>query len=248
MAQEVSPGGFLRPVLPSPPPSVPESSIGSSSLPHPRHTPLRLGSTKETAFINHVDEGIARVQGRFAKRTGPSEPVLDGDIDEQSAQAAKNLAGYANFKEAGKDLESLVDIVWISATPSLQISYLLNLALLTNSVIQGFSPPNSRTMFRLLGKLDIAFASLLQGHDVESGEPLQGLAGRRQIVSGTEKVRMKGIVEKTRIIVTDKMGERDIEDEVEESGNEIEDDFGMDVARVYDRTIVELGDELGVVT
>ncbi|KAI7646915.1 hypothetical protein KC322_g19337, partial [Hortaea werneckii] len=139
-------------------------------------------------------------------------------------------------------------------------------------------PPSPRSLFRLLGKLDHAFASLIQGRDVESGEGLPGFEGRRG-VSGTEKVRIRSLVERTRVGVVEsfKRGEFEFEGvdgkegdrmEVEEeedgglvlengdpNAEEEEEDgsFDMQLARVYDRTIQELGDSLeepgiGIVT
>jgi len=132
-------------------------------------------------------------------------------------------------------------------------------------------------MFRLLGKLDIAFASLLQGHNVETGDALPGFeTGRR--VSGTEKVRIKSLVERTRVAVVEVMSSGEMEEDEEEGTaeedseledgmvvemetdtedeqsrydkklqDEVEDVGGwdMEVAKVYDRTVVELGDTIG---
>lgn len=190
-----------------------------------------------------MDKRIASAQGRFAKRQSSLDP--QAIVDERVVAAAGKMPGYQNFKEAGGDIEKLVEVVWISGTPSLQIPNLLNLALLTVTFIPVFSPPSPRTMFRLLAKLDAAFASLLQGHDVESGEPLPGFESRRNIVSGTEKVRIKSLIEKTRVVVTEKMGESGAVDEEEMDMDGLDDEYGMDVARVYDRTMVELGDEIG---
>lgn len=250
MAHTSSAGGFLPNALPSPPPSsVADSSVAPNVLPHPRHQPLKLGSAKETAFINHMDQNIARMQGQFAKRTSPKDTTVE--VDDETTAAAGNMPGYKNFKEAGRDIEKQLEIVWISGTPTLQISYLLSLALLLASFIPAFSPPSPRTMFRVLKKMDLAFAGLLQGLDAESGEALPGYESRRNIVTGTEKVRIKSLVEKTRILVTEKMAESgvvDEEDEREDEGDafvDVENDYDMDVARVYDRTLVELGDELG---
>jgi Subunit 11 of the general transcription factor TFIIH len=120
--------------------------------------------------------------------------------------------------------------------------------------------PNST--FRLLNKLDLAFASLLQGSHVETGEPLPGFAGGRA-VSGTEKVRIKSLVDQTRICVVnvfgagdgtevdndlDDPGDVETEDEWDDMGDDNMTDIDkqeMGIARVYDRTVVELGDVLG---
>jgi hypothetical protein len=104
---------------------------------------------------------------------------------------------------------------------------------------------------------------------VETGEALPGFETGRK-VNGTEKVRMKSLVDQTRMTVMDVIGiagaeeEEDNDDETEtedelETGDEMDvdheigndadvDNFGereMGVARIYDRTVVELGDTLG---
>lgn len=114
-------------------------------------------------------------------------------------------------------------------------------------------------MFRVLGKLDYAFASLIQGKDIDSGAHLPG-CDRGSGISGTAKVRMKSIIERTRVIVVEAMAggewehersqedtdaETDIDDSEGIDMDEELQDFDLDVARVYDRTIVELGDTLG---
>jgi len=87
-------------------------------------------------------------------------------------------------------------------------------------------------------------------------------------VSGTEKVRIKSLVERTRVCVVDVMSkgefEEDDQDEsmVEETGesemegdlileeplhvdDDVEDEnWDMQVAKVYDRTLVELGETM----
>jgi hypothetical protein len=124
----------------------------------------------------------------------------------------------------------------------------------------------------MLDKLDHAFTSLLQGRDSETGRDLPGL-GDGKAVSGTEKVRIRSLVERTRVSVVEafKRGEfehNDVEIDGDTDGDtnmnlddsnddddlviEGADDFvdeeeatiDMQIARVYDRTIVELGDSL----
>lgn len=107
--------------------------------------------------------------------------------------------------------------------------------------------------FRLLKKLDIIFASLLLGEDVESGVPLSGFEYTKNIVNTTEKVRIKSIAEASRIAVVE-MREKDVEyqDDGDDSENEWEDGIDIDesefesyhtglwemeAARVYERTL-----------
>lgn len=169
------------------------------------------------------------------------------------------------MREACKDIEQLVGVVWVSGTPSLQVPYLINLALLLTTIVPAM-PPSRRGLFRLVGKLDHAFASLMQGHDVDTEERLPGFEGGRG-VSGTEKVRVRSLVERTRVCVVeafkrgefefeedepvdadrmdvDAEGELVLEGEDLETEEEEEDSYDMQLARVYDRTIQELGDSL----
>ncbi|KAK3708807.1 hypothetical protein LTR37_011328 [Vermiconidia calcicola] len=254
-------GGF---VLSPPPSSVHSSStLSNSTLPHPRNSPLKPGGTKESAFIRYTDSQLLHIQRRFAKRTTSSYHGLSDEGREQ-ADVWGDVKGYSSMKQACKEIEDLVGVVWVSGTPSLQIPYLLNLGMMLSSVVAAM-PPSSKALFRCLGKLDHCFASLLQGRDVETDEALPGFEGMgRRGVSGTEKVRVRSLVERTRVAVMEafKRGEfeEELPDESEDDemelegelvlegndggGDEEEDSWDMQLARVYDRTVVELGDSL----
>ncbi|KAF7197824.1 hypothetical protein HII31_00913 [Pseudocercospora fuligena] len=256
-----APGGFML----SPPASSTVSSNAHPTLPHPRDAPLKPGGSKEGAFIRYVDQQILHIQRRFAKRTSPESAHLS-NVDREKADSWGDVKGYGSMKEACKDIEQLIDVIWVSGTPSLQVPYLISLALLLGNVVQAM-PPTPKALFRLIEKLDHAFASLLQGRDVDSGERLPGFVGSRG-VSGTEKVRIRSLVERTRINVVEslKKGEFEYEEaepeqtdddkmdtdtDVEgglvlEGDGDAEDDdtLDMSIARVYDRTIQELGDSL----
>ena len=157
---------------------------------------------------------------------------------------------------------------------------MISLAVLVNSSLPDY-PFSPRSTFRLLRKLDSVFASLLLGEDAESGAPLPGFETRRNVVSMTEKVRIKSIAETCRMVVMEVRGrDEEEEDEEEEEGGDggsasDEDDeemvdvlgagsglsangngnemdyretpgrWEMEAARVYERTIQLLGDELG---
>jgi hypothetical protein len=265
-------GGFIL----SPPPSsiLSSQTATSSALPRPRASPLRPGGSKESAFIRYVDEHILTLQRRFAKRT---TPAANGDEIERDAAAVwDDVRGYKSMREACKDVEDLLSVVWVSGTPSLQIPYLINLAMLLSTMVAGM-PANPEQLFRLLDKLDHAFASLLQGRDVDTGERLPGFLNRRG-VSGTEKVRIRSLIERTRRCVMESMKSADLDDMYEPdeqdetddtdqdkmdtdgdsplegelilegdntcSVREPEETWEMQIARVYDRTMVELGESL----
>lgn len=154
---------------------------------------------------------------------------------------------------------------------SLQIPYLLNVANEFITWVTSFAPSPVAT-FSVLRKLDFCFASLLSGQDIETKETLPGFEnGLRGGLTQTDKVRCKSIVEQTRVIIVEVMNkapeeDMDTETDVEtdaETGDEIdatetsrrgfvdpnwdEEDEGvhMDVARVYERTLVQLGEVMG---
>jgi len=261
-------GGFFHGPPPtgllSPPHSTASFSTAGSTLPFPRSSPLRSGSAKELAFRNYVDKHINAIQRKYAMKfsgedneadeMGGGITVVNTHNPMRPGHTSHVEAGYESFREVARDIEKVVEIVWVSGTPGLQIPYLLTLALLTVNYIPGF-PAVPRTMFRLLDKLDSAFASLIQGKDIETGETLPGFLNRKGM-SGTEKVRIKSLVERTRVTVVEVMSKGEYDVDIEEGQTEDEEDdddildydagtdFDMEIARVYDKALVELGDTL----
>jgi hypothetical protein len=107
---------------------------------------------------------------------------------------------------------------------------------------------------------------LLSGEDIETHEPLPGFEnGLRAGMSRTDMVRCRSLVEQGRVVIVDVMSRgteedesaQEVQDDEEESGpdgpsrtgrggwDEDEEDLYMDVARVYENTLVKLGDTLG---
>lgn len=290
---EGAPGGFLQPTLPSPAPSSTwsRSTATPSILPRQRTRPLKPGSMKETTLINHIDKSILKINRRHAKKF--SSRLGTPDASETEAER-----GYESFKEVVKDIEGLVDVVWVSGTrmslpsrfqstlrtggkriikgladalfaASLQIPYMISLAVLVNTFLPDY-PFNPRSTFRLLKKLDAIFVSLLTGEDAETGAPLSGFENRRNVVSMTEKVRIKSIAEMCRLAVVeareredskvteeeedDDNDEKDLDGAAEDDSDDVDgaDEYAepagrweMEAAKVYERTIQLLGDELG---
>jgi hypothetical protein len=111
---------------------------------------------------------------------------------------------------------------------------MISLAVLVNSSLPSYSF-TPRSTFRLLRKLDSVFASLLIGEDADSGAPLAGFETRRNIVSMTEKVRIKSIAEACRIVVM----------EVRERSDDDDDDATSDGEGESDDSEEEMIDVLG---
>ncbi|KAI1770666.1 hypothetical protein F4818DRAFT_432272 [Hypoxylon cercidicola] len=185
-------GGFLpdsRISLPSPTPST-ASSRAAAGLPQPRSRPLVRGSKKEDYARNHVSDRLLHISRRFVKKHGIPDP-------------ADEVKGYESMDEVCKDMEEVVDLLWLTATPSLQIPYFLNVALAFNTYLPAF-PPSPRPTFALLNKLDHCFSSLIVGHDIKSGDPLPGFEKRGYATVGftsTDMVRCRSIANETRIVV-----------------------------------------------
>lgn len=249
--------------LPPPPessfaPSVQAPSVHTATpLPRPRKHPLRSGSQKETSVIFYLDRSLENIGKKVTNRN--VKDLLPGEVQ-----------GYKSFAEAVKDLDALVDVVWVSGTPSLQVPYLLSITVTTINCLPMF-PPLPRTTLTFLAKLDTAIAALLNGTDPQTGEPLSGFADGRGI-STTDKVRVKGVVERARSTVTKHLvGEEgedappvnrkaDTADAMDEGfvkfeGFDNDDDSDdeetahqrdeRDVAHVFEKTIMELGELLG---
>ncbi|KAL8657271.1 MAG: hypothetical protein Q9226_002082 [Calogaya cf. arnoldii] len=252
-------------MLPSPPASsVNSPSAARNVLLQPRSRPLRSGSSKESDFINHVEEKLLAISRRYENR-------FSATLSEEANPDVEGR-GYKNIGEEIRDLDPVADIIWISGTQdlliqiaSLQIAFLLTIALTMMTSLPCF-PFMPRPTFQLLHKLDLMFASLLRGVSVGTGEPLPGSETGRSKLSTTEKVRMRGIVERTRVAIVEVAGKdgslADVSTASQSKLTDKEDDFNMttededmdvlenenshrrwemDIARVYERTIVELG-------
>ncbi|KAK1774676.1 hypothetical protein QBC45DRAFT_337036 [Copromyces sp. CBS 386.78] len=264
-----APGGFVPPAipsnsLPSPAPSS-ASAAAVSNLPHPRRTSLRPGSIKEDKVRNYVSDKMLHISRRYVKHFAIPDP-------------SDEVAGYKSMAELCKDLDDVINIIWLSGTPSLQIPYLLNIASEFTTWLEGF-PPSPPATFSLLRKLDHCFASLLFGYDIDTKETLPGFEnGLRAGLSRTDMVRCKSVIERTRVLVVEVMSKEaadedqngdiggpgiqtpkpdddtDLETEVDaqhdmndfDDGDDDEDELlHMDVAKVYENTLVKLGDILG---
>lgn len=68
---------------------------------------------KETTVINHLDKSILAVNRRHAKKFSSA---YEGVEAQNQAQGQGSERGYESFKEMVRDVEGLVDVVWVSGT------------------------------------------------------------------------------------------------------------------------------------
>jgi hypothetical protein len=101
-SQSVGPGGFIR-TLPSPAPSSTSTTRSTTSLPHQRGRPLIPGSAKEDKVRSYVDGQLLYISRRYIKKFSVENP------DDK-------VLGYHSMGELCKDVEGLVNILWLSAT------------------------------------------------------------------------------------------------------------------------------------
>lgn len=102
-------GGFLPQECSSfsSPPFI-ASSGAATHLPRSRSIPLKPGSSKEASFIMYVDQKLLEISRRYEKRFNigfEGEPALTTDD-----------LGYESFDQVARDLENVVDVVWVSGT------------------------------------------------------------------------------------------------------------------------------------
>lgn len=205
-------GGFFPPSksLPSPAPST-ASSRAAAGLPQPRSKPLAPGSRKEDYARNYVSARLLHVSRRYVKHFGLPEAGDDAVT-----------AGYNSFDEVCADLDDIVNVLWFSGTPTLQVPYLLRVALAVREYASDFAPAPQPT-FALLRKLDHCFASLLAGRDARSGAPLPGFGGGGPArgMTRTDMVRCKSLAKETRSLIALLMsGEADVENYEEDDGED----------------------------
>jgi hypothetical protein len=95
--------------FPTPPESSAAPSQHASPLPQPRRTPLKPGGVKESELIRYLDHGVNNIQKRVDNRV----------TNRKTQPAAGEEGGYSTFVEVAKDLDGLVDVVWVSGSRKL---------------------------------------------------------------------------------------------------------------------------------
>jgi hypothetical protein len=92
--------------LPTPPASSAAPSQHASPLPQPRRKPLQPGGPRESDLISYLDHGVNSIQKRVDNRmTNRKIKPAPGEDD-----------GYRAYWEVAKDLDGLVDVVWVSGS------------------------------------------------------------------------------------------------------------------------------------
>lgn len=130
---------------------------------------------------------------------------------------------------------------------SLQIPYLLNVALAFNTYLPSFTP-SPRPTFALLKKLDHCFASLILGRDAKSGVPLPAFQSGTRGFTRTDMVRCKSIADETRMLVATVMSEEpDVENFVDDDDDDDDDNGGGRMAPIPTRRNIDISISTGLI-
>ena len=127
-------GGFLISSLPTPTGSVASPTysgnvVDDAVLPAARGTALRPGSSKYDHAARYVEDALFRISARYARRfarRAEDEGVAEGkeSTGEEERGGRRGWGesgdgeerGYASFGDAARDLERVVDVLWVSGT------------------------------------------------------------------------------------------------------------------------------------
>ncbi|KAJ5128397.1 hypothetical protein N7448_002116 [Penicillium atrosanguineum] len=197
--------------------------IPTLSLPDQRDHPATPGSEEENQLRGRLTAGLDRINYRQMK----AEMGIDTDTDLPPSERR-----YENFQELAHDINTLIDMLWVSATPSIQTEALLTLAGLLEKSLKTY-PFTPYPTLGILHKFDSVFVALCTGRHPLTNVEIPGAHDQRQVVTQTQKVRIRSLAETTRNTIFGMLPD----DEEEEQP------WLEDVARVYDGVLMLLEGE-----
>ncbi|KAJ5096297.1 hypothetical protein NUU61_005653 [Penicillium alfredii] len=238
--EDVPPPGVTQTSGPSstrPAASHVESWSPSLSLPPQRDHPIPSGSQEETQLRGRLSSGIETITYRQMKSH------LGMDAPNTPASQRR----YESFQEFADDVEHLVDILWASATATIQVEGFITLAGIVQMSIRSFIF-EPHPMLNILHKFDEIFAGLCTATHPLTGLPLPALPSNRPLVTETQKVRIRSLAETTRSEVfsylsnPDERTAPDVDLDDFDSGD-LETPWMLEATRIYDKTLMLLGDQ-----
>ncbi|KAJ5707976.1 hypothetical protein N7488_007777 [Penicillium malachiteum] len=180
------------------------------NLPAQRSAPFPSGSYEENQVRGQLNAGLERIDLRLMKTR------LGIDIHTSPTETR-----YLEFEDLSADVDRLVNILWVSATPSIQIEGLLALAGITEQALSMFDF-DPEPILTILHKFDVIFVALCTGKHPFTQEPLPGVVEGQSLATQTQQVRMRSLAEATRFKVFQVASFSSSDDsiEVEEERNE----------------------------
>ncbi|KAJ5757088.1 uncharacterized protein N7511_007270, partial [Penicillium nucicola] len=204
-------------------------------LPPQRTTPILSGSEEETQLRGRLSTGIEKVTYRKMK----------SDMGMDAPDTPIHSRRYDGFKDLVVDVDNLVDMIWASATPSIQTETLITLAGIVQTSLKSF-PFDPQPTLTILHKLDSIFAALCTGTHPLTGAALPGARIGQSLATETQKVRIRSLAEMTRYevfsVLGSSRGNGDYDDEEEEDGD-VEEPWMLEATRVYEDSLMLLAEQ-----
>ncbi|GLI79884.1 hypothetical protein PoHVEF18_008226 [Penicillium ochrochloron] len=205
-------------------------------IPPQRERPLASGSNGEVQLRGRLSTAIDRINSRQMK--------AQMGMDTTNTQPGQTR--YTCIQELADDIEGTADMLWESATPSIQVEGLITLAGILEHSLPTY-PFDPEPTLTILNKLDYFFIALMQGEHPLSHTPLPGATPDHPFVTQTQKVRIRSIAETTRSNLFGMIPEPP----EDEAGYDGYDDWEepemppwmMQATRVYERVLMLLGDQ-----
>ncbi|OQD83096.1 hypothetical protein PENANT_c018G03014 [Penicillium antarcticum] len=202
-------------------------------LPQQRTTPVPSGSEEETQLRGRLSTGIEKITYRKMK----------SDMGMDAPDTPVHLRRYEGFKDLVVDVDSLVDTIWISATPSIQTETLITLAGLVQTSLKSF-PFDPQPTLTILHKLDSIFAALCTGTHPLTGAALPGVRIGHSLATETQKVRIRSLAEMTRYEVFSVLGSsRGVDGDDDDESEDEEEPWMLEATRVYEKSLMLLAEQ-----
>ncbi|EPS30910.1 hypothetical protein PDE_05863 [Penicillium oxalicum 114-2] len=210
-------------------------------IPDQRDAPLASGSDAERQLRGRLSTAIDRINARQMK----------AQIGMDAANTQPGLTRYTCIQQLADDIEGTADMLWESATPSIQVEGLITLAGILERSLATYEFDAIPTL-TILNKLDYYFIALMQGEHPVSHQKIPGASPAHPLVTQTQKVRIRSIAETTRSNFFTLMPEpRDEDGDGGGKGEGEEEDWEepempawmMQASKVYERVLMLLGDQ-----
>lgn len=179
------------------------------------HLGRRLSSSQQSKFINYADERLLHIQRRFVQSFGLSE------------------LGYSSIDELLNDVKQLLNFVWLSidSNPTIHDKEYYSTLPDTNFGQTHFLIRIAGDLVEYVGKMEITQASgveilkLLKSLDDKFARLIDGTIPGGKSINRTESVRLYGIAERTRVLVSDLFEKKQIEG------------FHYELSKVYEQVL-----------
>ncbi|PHH49415.1 hypothetical protein CFIMG_006002RA [Ceratocystis fimbriata CBS 114723] len=163
-------------------------------LPAQRHQPLREGFQQASFARRFVDGCLVNIQQRNLRRLidllGTTTPQTNPQI------------AYTSFAQVCEDVDQIVNFLWYTGSPFLQIPYMFELIVEFVELAYAMDPAPIPTLI-VLRKFDHIFASLARQKDVVTDEAVVGVDSYS--MTQTDIVRLQAIVSDVRARMWEKL-------------------------------------------